>query len=62
MNIALLTFGIFLVFASVVGCSAIRGHLSSFRDWAIRTQYWGPIAFSGACGLLVLVITWPWSY
>jgi len=42
--------------------SAIKDGLSDFIQWAIRTKYWGPIVFGAACGILVVVITWPWSY
>ena len=62
MNIALFTFGIFIMFASVVGCSAIRGGLGHFKQWALTNGTIGWIVYGGACGLLVLVLTWPWSY
>jgi len=62
MNYLLLSVGILLMSISAVHCRAIRGHLSTFRLWAIKTDYYGPLAFGAACGLLVLVLVWPWRY
>ena len=62
MNYLLLSIGVLLMSISAVNCRAIRGGIGHFKQWAIRTQYWGPIAYGAACGLLVLVITGPWNY
>ena len=62
MNIPLLAFGLFITFIAFVHGGSVKRTLSGFKQWAIRTQYWGPIAYGAACGLLVAVITYPWSY
>ena len=62
MHIFLFSFGLMLMMVAAVNCKTIRGRFSEFKDWAIKTDYYGPIVFGAACGLLMLVIVWPWSY
>jgi len=40
----------------------VKPVLSSFKDWALRHGTIGWIVYGGACGVLVAVVTFPWSY
>ena len=58
MNIAVFTFGLFVMFISVVGCKRIRGRLSEFRQWCKRSDYMDVIAVLGV--LAVILVNWAW--
>lgn len=62
MNFLLLSLAVFLMSIAAVNCKANKSRMSHFKQWCVDNGGIGLIVWGGACGLLVLVITWPLEY
>jgi len=69
IHLAAIFAGVFIVAAMIgklqqhpIDTGAIKASLSKFNQWVINGGALEASVFCALCGLLVAVLTWPWSY